>query len=373
MKVGMVTIHRVPNYGSILQTYALQRSIINIGYDCEVIDYLYPNNYHQKPKPPNSEKSSLYSKLKLIIADMITGRRRREEAFAEFLTNYIILSNDQYKTMSSLHECKPEYDIYITGSDQVWNTKYMLADPTFLLEFAPESAKRIAYAASFGNDSFDQHYAELYKKHLRKYSNLSVRERSGTHIIADLIGRSSEEVLDPTLLLTSDEWRRLAIQPRLKKKYILCYFLEYSFNPQPYAEILAMNLKKNTGYELVILLPYTIKKILNSKIHAIFNAGPREFLGWFANAEIVLTTSFHGSVFAISFEKTFVSLVSEKPTSDCRQRNLLEGLQMPNQILPINSELPELSRIQPDYDVVNKRLNDMRKKSLQYLTNALNA
>lgn len=371
-KVGIMTMHRKFNFGSALQTYALQRTILKLGYDCDVIDYLYPNSYHIGKNIPQPVEVSRLAKVKDQIGRYLTSQKERECAFSEFMSGYIKLSKEQYPTIESLLQSPPQYDIYVSGSDQVWNTKYLHEDPTFLLKFAPQDAKRISYAASFGNSSLDQRHAALYRDNLQKFSSISVRESSGVQIVADLIDRQSQVVLDPTFLLSADDWMPLAIKPELEGPYILCYFLHYTFNPQPYADMVARQISKATGYKLVFILPDAYKgKMLDPRVHTVFRAGPREFLGWFANAEIVLTTSFHGTAFSINFEKRFLSIVDDAPTLDCRQKSLLEELDMRDQILPMSAPLPDLSRLQPGYAESNKLLETARRKSFEYLCDSL--
>lgn len=371
-KVGITTIHRIANYGSVLQAYALQRTIFNFGYDCEVIDYLYPNSYHVKKHATQLEYYSFSKYIKKNIGALVTKDDKRKQVFSDFISNYLNLSKFQYKTIGSLRNNPPLYDIYITGSDQVWNPTYMNYDPTFLLEFAPKNLKKISYAASFGNSKIDQRYVALYRKYLRTFSDISVREATGVQIVTDLIDRQSFQVLDPTLLLEIDIWTNLAVKPKLKNKYILCYYMGYAYNPQPYADLLAKEVMKTTGYDLVFITPGNYKdKMLVPRVHMVFDAGPREFLGWFANAEIVLTSSFHGTAFSILFNKPFFSLVNNMPTMDCRQKNLLEELKLHDQILTIRSPFPELSRLEPNYIEGNKRLENAKQKSIDYLANAL--
>jgi len=369
-KVGIITIHRIANYGSVLQTYALQRCISDLGYECEVIDYIYPNSYHQKINSTDRSSERYLSKLRKGIVKWITMQIKRDELFNKFILDYIVLSKCQYKTKESIREYPPKYDVYISGSDQVWNTKYLNEDLTFLLDFAPKKAKRISYAASFGQSSFDQRFNELYQNHLCAFSHISVREDTGRHIIRDLINKESCQVLDPSMLLVADKWSSLSKKPKLKNKYILCYFLGYAFNPQPYADLLAKQFSKVTGYKLVFIMP-DIFKIFDPTIQTVFDAGPKEFLGWFANAEMILTTSFHGTSFSIIFNKPFFSLVDDKLTLDCRQKSLLTKLHLNDQILPINSPLPDLSRLNIDYVAVNNLLEVERKKSIDYLLSSL--
>lgn len=369
-KVGVTTIHRLLNYGSVLQTYALQNRIAQLGYDCEVIDYVYPNKYHLELDSVNKGNASVFRSVLSKMARYLTSHNKKVKAFAAFRSEHIKHSAVEYRTLESLHNSPPGYDVFVTGSDQVWNPAYMHGDMTFLLDFAQNNAKRIAYAASFGNSDFDQRYAELYKKHLLAFSDISVREWSGIDIVADLTGASARRVLDPTLLLTAEDWVRLAVKPRHKNKYILCYLLEYSFNPQPYADNLAKQLQELTGYDVVFLKP-PIRKLFDPKVRCAFAAGPREFLGWFAEAEFILTTSFHGTAFSVNFNKPFLSIVNDGATRDCRQYSLLEQLGLLNQIIPKNSPLPDLDGLQLNYGVVNRKLECARRESLAFLSNAL--
>jgi hypothetical protein len=371
MTIGITTIHRICNYGSALQAYALQQCISKLGYDCEVIDYIYPNFFHLNLRLPAGETNpSVLRTAKIAIADFLTQKSKREERFAEFLSGHIKLSTNRYETKEAIRDDPPFYDTYITGSDQVWNPRYMNEDPTFLLEFARPDARRIAYAASFGDTRIDSRYSGLYQRNLRKFHAISVRESQGVQIVSDLIGVKPSHVLDPTMLLSATEWTRLAVIPKLRRKYILCYFLGYAFNPLPYADDLAEQVRRITGYELVYLNP-DIKHALLPHVNAVYDAGPREFLGWIENAEIVLTTSFHGTAFAANFNRPFLSLVDDAPSLDCRQISLLNKIRLQSQILQKNSPWPESSHFSPDFSEANKILEKVRCASVDFLRGAL--
>jgi polysaccharide pyruvyl transferase WcaK-like protein len=371
MTIGITTIHRICNYGSALQTYALQRSISKLGYDCEVIDYIYPNSFHLNARSPvGMTKPKLSDRAKNAVAEFITQKRKREQRFAEFLSGQIKLSTNHYNSMETIQDDPPFYDTYVTGSDQVWNPRYMLQDPTFLLEFALPNARRIAYAASFGDSRIDPQYKELYQRNLRKFHAISVRESQGMQIVSDLIGKKPSHVLDPTMLLDETEWKHLTVVPKLQKKYILCYFLGYAFNPFPYSDDLAEHIRRSTGYELVYLNP-SIYQAFSPCIRAVYDAGPCEFLGWISNAEIVLTTSFHGTAFAANFNRPFLSLIDENSSLDCRQISLLNKIQLESQLLRKNAVLPECTNISPDFSAANKILENVRYESVDFLRGAL--
>jgi hypothetical protein len=371
MRIGITTIHRIFNSGSALQAYALQRCISKLGCDCEVIDYVYPNSYHRGASScTDLAKVSTVKRVKEAVAALVTRKRTREKRFDEFLSEHLHLSRRRYETMDEVRREPPLYDAYVTGSDQVWNPRYMRDDPTFLLEFAPSAAGRIAYAASFGDSRIDPCYAELYQRNLRTFRAISVREAQGVPIVFDLIGERPLIVLDPTMLLPAAEWESLAVAPKLRRKYILCYFLSYAFNPWPYADRLAEHIRKVTGYELVYLDP-PIEKAFMPQVRAVYDAGPREFLGWLANAEIVLTTSFHGTAFAANFNRPFLSLVDDVQTLDCRQLSLLNEIHLQGQLLRKNSPLPERPLLYPDFAAANKKLENARGVSLEFLRKAL--
>ena len=198
-KVGIITMHKVVNYGSALQAYALQRVIEKLGYDCEIIDYVYPNEYHlsQYPKLP------AWKSWVLFLIQMLYGfpQKKRIKLFERFYKDYLKLSPVCYKSREQLQGNPPHYDIYVTGSDQVWNPKSIVEDTSFMLSFVRNDVHKISYAASFATDSIPDRFRGLYKAYLDMYSAISVREKNGIEIIRNLIEKKSELVLYPTILL----------------------------------------------------------------------------------------------------------------------------------------------------------------------------
>ena len=250
--VGIITIHKIENYGSVLQAYALQRQCELLGYVVKVIDYQYPNEF-QKVQPANIEPDSIITLkqkiLKYLYAIQIILHNHRIRGFSKRHHN---LTDRCYISPDDILNNPPKFDIYLTGSDQVWNSHFCKGDPTFLLHFAPDDANKVAYASSFGSSGFNDKYKDLYIKLLSRYSSLSVREAAGIQIISNLIHKGSKVVLDPTLLLGPSEWNKIATPRRvIKEKYILCYFLNYAFDAYPYVDELADHFQKITGYKIV--------------------------------------------------------------------------------------------------------------------------
>ncbi len=368
--VGIITIHKINNYGSVFQAYALQKVCEDLGYKIEIIDYTFPNEFHINNKfvtrgdtKPNEPR---WIKM-LYLRDII----RQHRGIKNFVTKYQNLSDKTYNSPDELMEYAPQYDVYITGSDQVWNPRYCNGDPAFMLQFAPDEALKISYAASIGSNEIPVNLQPLYNELLSRYKYLSVRESSGAELINKLTGKDAKVVLDPTLLLSKDEWNQIAVPNRLfKKKYLLCYFLNYTFNAFPYVDELATYMQKQTGYEIVrvarpphhLFMPHT---------HHRVGASPEEFLALVRDAEMVLTTSFHGTAFAVNYGKPVFTVVKDRKTSDSRQLSLMHNLGLEAQVLSIKDKFPDKSCF--TYNVVDEqtRLDSLRHESMQYLINAL--
>lgn len=368
--IGIITIHKINNYGSVFQAYALQRACEELGYKTEIIDYNYPNTFHLPQKYAN-QVDSLPNEprwIKFLYAfDLI----KQHKGIHNFVTEYEKLSSKQYSHPNELAADVPYYDVYITGSDQLWNPRHCNGDPAFLLHFAPDNALKISYAASIGANSIPNELKLQYKELLGRYAHISVRENSGAQVVKKVAGKEATVVLDPTLLLSSDQWNQIATPKRqFKKKYILCYFLNYTFNAFPYVDQLAEYMQEQTGYEIVRVarpphklgLPHT---------HYRVGASPEEFLALVRDAEMVLTTSFHGTAFAVNYGKPLFTVVQDKGASDSRQVSLMCNLGLENQILSVKDPMPDRSRFTYDEQAVQKRLQVLKEQSMDYLKQAL--
>lgn len=325
-------MHRPDNYGSHLQTVATCKFIESVGYKPIVVDYCYPNSYHVSFR--KAEKHVVkHSRCKYFIEKKISGLCRRFlrvdknkhlSLMASFYKRNITMTQT-YETANDLLASPPLFDIYMTGSDQVWNPVFVGHDATFFLSWAPENKKRIAYASSFAVKEIPQEYKSDYAKYLSKYDSIGVRERS--HILEDLIHRKTKVVLDPTFLFDLRGWGGIVkeSEPLLSGKYILCYLLGYNFNPYPYAYEIIEKVKRETGYKVVMIDSDPINIMRGYKV--VCNIGPDEFVNLFENASYVITSSFHGTAFAVNFEKPFFTIVDDdRENKDNRQVSLIEEL-----------------------------------------------
>lgn len=358
-------MHKVLNYGSALQAYALQKVLEDMGHDVEIIDYVYPNEYHKQfqAKPP------IWRNILSSLINYIKGNSNnsRQILFDEFYSKHFNLSKT-YNSPVELCNNPPVYDIYLTGSDQVWNPNSIHEDTSFMLSFT-DSNNKIAFSASFSTSVLPKMYRDLYATELKKYSHIYMREESGCRLVKELTGKESQVVLDPTLLLDKNQWLDLARHSTkvFDKPYILVYILGYSFKCYPYIYDFVKFVQRKTGKALIILNMsnrYAIR--LNNKI-IITDASVYDFIKLFAEADMVVTDSFHGTAFSLNFGVPFYSVVNDKVNNDSRILNLLSLTGETHRAITHMSDFTKL-KIQ-DIPSGNDRLNIIRQRSLDILKN----
>ena len=388
-KVGIITMHRVPNYGSVLQTYATYHKVLQLGYIPEIIDYQYPDCYHADYATGNENKSivkksiikmCIKSVLRCIgllgIARVIVGFRTKRhcDIFFRFV-NRMILS-PKY-TKESILRNPPTYDIYLTGSDQTWNPRYLHHDYSFLLNFAPESTRKISYAASFGSSAIGDEFKKEYSRLLKRYNSISVREASGVKVVRELAARPASHVLDPTMLLSADEWKKEIVQKsKFPKKFIFCYCMNYVFDPFPQMLELLHHLSAVMNMPVLFWGGRQYWDVVkDSNIEVVYGFGPEEFLEIYDKASFVVTNSFHGVAFAINFQKDFFAVLNPNPTTtDDRVKDCLTTFDLENRglnLAEININDIKIQNIPTDHSESQKRLNKLRDDSISYLAHAL--
>lgn len=373
MKIGTLTLHRSQNYGGVLQAFALQRALKNLGFKSEVIDYWYPGSNETLYGGKFSSCSNLKNKASFVLDHLLSGcygvnkdKHERLERSADFIENYIPRSKQHYSCYKDLKDKGSKYDVYIVGSDQVWNPNFKSSDQAFRLEFAPEGSKKISYAASFGTASLNQEQAIVYGDALKNFDHLSVRENDGAKIVNEIANKKATVVLDPTLLLLREEWEKIAAPVQTGGNYILSYFLGTPGN----AKILLRELKKRTGLP-VFKIGHHVSDFFDRQTSYIRNAGPLEFLGLFANASHVVTNSFHGTIFSIIFNKNFHIVVNtnkSRITMGTRLYSLTKNLNLEERIWHSDLFLNDESI---KYEEIGSLLSAARDKSFSFLRGAL--
>lgn len=352
-KVAIITCIGKNNFGNRLQNYALQKVLQDKGFYVETLN----NNWRLNNFDNYEENYQGYLKREEEKAPEEYEKRFRTAYFDEFDKNVVF--NKEMITAINLE--KTDYDYYVVGSDQVWNPHHgRLRDLDFL--YCIEPSKRISYAASIGVDEIPDNLKEKSQKEFSKFKAISVREEKGKEIIENLTGRSDIEVnLDPTMLLTSEDWSKLAKKPKQLKtdKYILNYFLgELSISRKKEIEKIA----KENDCEII--------NILDEK-SPFYENGPSEFLYLEKNAFLICTDSFHSSVFAILFNRPFVVFDREDSQVSMNSRidTLLTTLKLENRTF--EDKITEAS-LNHDYTETYKILEEKRKEAQDYLDRALN-
>lgn len=314
------------NYGAVLQAYALQHYIRkNSDHDVEVIDFT--TKKHEKDNRiiqiPHNNLLYVFVSLFFQLLRFPSLKRRRNRTI-NFKNNYIRFSK-RYSDMSELLSHPPVKDIYISGSDQVFNPngKYALV---YYLAFDKKGGKKVAYAPSLGIEQFNDTQQQFIYQHIQDFDALSCRETVGAKFLSSLVGKDVPCVVDPTLLLSKEEWHSIAIKPTQNHKYIFVYDLNGAEN----LIYMAHELKKKHNLPIVCL---TSKAHKFYKVDLqIYDAGPREFIGWIENAEYVITDSFHGTIFSLIFGKEFYTYIALEKTSS-RIVNLLNECSISERII----------------------------------------
>lgn len=363
MKAGLITFYHLHHYGALLQAVATQRALASLGWDCETIDY-FVNQDNRILKPPTSPGRAVNDAYNTVH---YAALRRRWQRFEAFSKAHLSLTSRRYESLEELREARLPYDLLISGSDQIWNPVIFpdgRFDPVFFGAFSP--LRKIAYAPSFGVAHIPEGMEEELKGYLVGFSHLSVRERQGREIVREVSGREAAVVLDPTLLLTAEEWSALAAEPSLRGDYILCYCISRPGPLEPYIQRLA----EKTGLP-VIQLCGTRHKV-HPKAKLIFDAGPAEFLRLFQNAAYVCTNSFHGTVFSVQFQRPFFTSVAPAELAEperSRTFSLLSRLGLTDRVVG-KGDTADLSD-SPDWPAAMARLQTARGGALAYLEAAL--
>lgn len=369
MKIDVITRHSVPNYGSLLQTYATQRAIENLGHTSEIIDYTrYEERYENLAKTLIKGKKWDKNFILRTIYKMIQtpNYAKMYKRFAEYRKDFLNETKVTYGSLEELKENTPEADIYCSGSDQIWGKIGTVEyDEAYFLEFADKNKKCISYASSLGKTEVSKELDSNLERLLKKYTQILVRENTAKDILLKKNLTNVEQVLDPTFLLTQTEWKEVANKSKLKKKekYILIYQLHDNKDFDNYAKEFA----KRKGMKLLRISPSLYHIVRSGKL--VYLPTQYEFLSYFENAEYVLTDSFHATVFSIIFNKKFIDVLPENKTGT-RIESILEILSIDNRILKDYNDF-ELIEKSIEYELVNKEIEEERIKSIDLLRKAI--
>lgn len=347
IRTATITFHNSVNYGAILQTYALQKSILKLGFYNEIINY-----------SPDSDKNLVINttNLKSIIRSLINlpDFYVKKKKFDDFIKKRINITKKVSKNFLKSRDFNNEYDIFITGSDQVWNYE-LTNDSTYMLDFVLENNKKRSYAASFGISEIPNNLNSWYKNLLKNFHSILLREESGQKIIKQLLNREAKIVLDPVFLLNRKEWNNIIGKTKfekIKNQYILIYYT----TPQiiEFAKILS----KRYGLSNIFIEALSFRLSRIGKVERTL--GPEEFVDAIKNARFVLTGSFHAMVFSIIYNKEFfIDIIKNGRNS--RLEQVLKMCNISNRYVEENIDQIMMKKI--NWDEVNIMIEKKVKES----------
>lgn len=362
-KIGILTFHNAHNYGAVLQAYALKTKLTRMGYEAKVLNYrnVYISRLYRRVFHIDLWKRDIlptrWGKVGRKLYEIFYGLRewqKQWDAFEKFITEQLLDGNNEGMDLSDVE--REQCDVYVMGSDQIWARELTHGfDPAYFGQFETHG-KRISYAASVPNGEIPDGEKVYFKQYLENFTAVSVREEKLAAELQKLTGRDIETVIDPTLLLDREDYEKiLCSRLPVKEKYVFAYFVVES----DMLSKCAAKAAERTGYRLIELHYHKTPEICGENM--IFDAGPEEFLAYIRNAEMVLTNSFHGTVFSILFQKKFYSVYEVNG----RISNLLSYLQLEKRHITKEEDICVTDKI--DYETIEERLMEYRRKSIEYL------
>lgn len=370
MNVGIITYHAAYNYGSALQAYATLAAVKKYGIDAKIINY----------RPDEQKKfyqciiRTNYG-LKTFIKDfqmypVRKDRKLRMERFEQFFRDYYELT-EEVNVPEKVGECFKQFDMLISGSDQILNkhscelehVQWEYMNPYLLKGF---TGKKITYASSIANMS-DQEL-DFIAHELKDFQSISLREPSSVKRLSSLLGRKIPFVSDPTFLLNAQEWASVIGIVENQEDYILYYSLE-SIIMQKQRLMELKRLAESQKCKIVIVTPFSAPFSKDSCFEYHYEYGPKEFLNMLANAKMVITDSYHGTILSVNLGKSIYSLC-KNVGSEFRKTDILKFLGLEDRIIGSISEIKQ-STLHPSDEMVQRRITELRIRSMGYLENSL--
>ena len=371
MKVGIITFHGSHNHGSVLQAYATQKTIESLGYESEIINFRMESQKRYYSLYPRGYGVWMLGQ-DLLMLSFHHKRSLRAKKFEDFISK-LSLSGPEMRNRNDLQSIVDTYDIYITGSDQIWSNRIpelvgAKEDFTgvYFFDFADNEKPRIAYASSVGEITYDELIGK--KKWLDKFVAISTREQYGVDLLKRIVDKNVELVLDPTFLLNKDQWGEIADEERLiKEPYVFLYTLHGLKHGMKWGKALT-EFGKRKGLKVVAVSPFF--PITATGVHNVMDAGPLDFLNLIKNAELVFTDSFHGTAFSINMNKPFYSYVG-KNTGDNRKLGIMRQFGLAGRALESLEDTGKIEEYGLNYEKYNELIDGARERSRKWLSDSL--
>lgn len=361
MKIATITCHDVYNYGASLQAYALQSYCESLGCEYSIIDYKpdYLSGHYSLSAICNKKYNrflirDLYRLAKLPARLKGLKRKRR---FDDFTSRFLNLTDEKYNSFSQLCDSPLKADLYIAGSDQIWNTFFKNGrDGAFYLDFVKYNSRKISYAASFATTRIFNNAEEFVKKKLRNFDAISVRETSALKLLENLGYKDAYLVCDPVFLLNRNQWLEIANRDNNStQEYIFVYDCERS----PLVREIALNLKRMTGLPI-----HAVSDTFGRYADKDYSlSGPLEFLSLISKSRYVVANSFHALAFSLIFQKDFF-IVNRSEAINTRMHDFLSYLELSDRLI---SSKKEINTGKINFDMRENKLSLLIENSQNYL------
>ena len=346
MKILIITLHAMHNPGSVFQAYALQEYLNKQGREAVILDYR-PDYFYTEG-----------SAYKLLFKKILFYRsyNNRNNKFAGFVSSNLNLTK-LYKSYTEIANDTFSYDLYMVGSDQLWNTDFECGkDPAFYLKFIKEGRK-VSYSTSIGKAEYDIGIENILKKNLSDFENIAVREKSTSVYLSELLGRDVKWVCDPVFLLSVEDYNKFVGKRPVDEPYVMVYM-------SPKSEQLdkIVSYYKHKGYKIVLVGGFTNRCMCD--IH-VKDAGPEDFLTYIYYADMIVSTSFHATAFCHIFHKKFLSLIPNRNGE--RIISLLEKSGLLNRAISSPQNNYDIGLEEINWTQVDGNLCDYLEDSMDYL------
>ncbi len=368
MKVGTLTFHSSYNFGSNLQAYALQKFINKLGLKYnDKIEYSIINLRKEEQNKINNYKLN-DNFLKKMFKTIFFGNKlkKRQVNFESFIDNYLDVTKE-YKNINEIINDNIKYDCCITGSDQIWNLNTYDFDWSYFLD-GINCTRKISYAVSSGpvKREITKENSEKIKKLLKEYDYISVREEGTKEFVKQFTDKEIYINMDPTILLSKEEWNEIIESKKIIEEP---YILYYSLRPNKKRTKMLRELSKKMNMKVVVANPSYKYDIIGGFIKK-YESGPLEFLNLLKNANLVISSSFHGTIFSVIFNVPFYALNGQ---NDYRINTLLKTIKLEDRTISENDNIDEIIKnaFNINFDIANNNLEVEKDKSEKYLKKAL--
>ncbi|PRY88367.1 polysaccharide pyruvyl transferase family protein [Mongoliibacter ruber] len=380
MKIGIITHPIINNYGGILQNYALQQVLIELGHDVYTIDRI--------PTTPIKIKTFSFGKRFLLMLKgksvKLRGWLTKEESdlinrnTRSFVKGHIKLTESfsQNSKINQIHQ-KYMFDAYIVGSDQVWRRSSVRGNNLEFLDFLKNNnqVKKIAYSASFGvsNWEFTKKETERFKDLIQFFDGVSVREDDGVVMCKKFLNVDAKHLIDPSMLLSKEKYLSLLKKRNFKqdKERLFVYVLDRNQKKNDIINGVSEAIKLK-GFEVMPSQSFALENEKSFDLEKCIFPEVEQWIEGFANAEFVITDSFHGTAFSVIFNKPFLAIINEKRGAS-RFYSLLKTFGLENRLITENSSnFLEVAKTEIDFSDVNKILELEKEKSIRFLNDILN-